>query len=371
VSGPRVIRQIFAVVIVLAFVLSNTTQSTRATDPPASTPAPSVGPESEGGAPEAPSAPDGGEPLIPDNPTVTSTESAGGVLVTYRADGWKYQQVPHGGSPGFEAVGYDDSSFLTGGAPFGTSHSGCPLGPQVRTFWGTDSDLLLRRTVNISVPLATSLAVTVTVDNDVAVYWNGELVDAPPPKEGCAGYDDYQFEIPTGEQFNENTLAVRAIDRGYASFIDVAVYPLSLGADPAERWPAGWDPNQANPTGSEAEPVNTLTGAYYTSVTDLAMPGRGIPFAFRRDYSSALPGSAALGPGWVHAYDARLTFEPDGVVYFHSETGAVIPFFDDGAGAFYPAAGVLSKLVPITGGYSLTRPDQLPCCAHTDTAMVS
>lgn len=43
----------------------------------------------------------------------------------------------------------------------------------------------------------------------------------------------------------------------------------------------------------------------------------------------------------------------------HSETGAIIPFFDDGANGFYPAIGVLSKLTRAGTGYVLTRPDLL------------
>ncbi|HYN50738.1 MAG TPA: DUF6531 domain-containing protein [Thermoleophilaceae bacterium] len=277
--------------------------------------------------------------------------------MTYRADGWKYKQVAHGGLPGFEAPGYDDSAFLTGGAPFGGGGA-CPLTSLARTAWAVNTDMLLRRTVNISAPSG-SIAITVTVDNDVEVFWNGTLMGAPPNKEGCAGYDDHQFEVPVSLQLSSNVLAIRAKDRGFATFIDVAVYPLALGATPAERWPAGWDPNQANPTDSSPDPVNTLTGAFSTSATDLTLPGRGLPFAFRRDYSSARTATGPFGPGWVHAYDARLNFEPDGTALFHAESGAIIPFFPDGVGGFYPAAGVLSKLTPVGGAYTLTRTDQV------------
>ncbi len=281
--------------------------------------------------------------------------SPGGVLVTYRADGWKYDEVSHDALQGFEAVGFDDSGFGIGGAPFGAG--GCDLGSQVRTTWDTNTDLLLRRTIDIPSP-STPLAVTVTVDNDVVVYWNGQLLGAPPPKEGCAGYDDYQFDVPTSMLLSTNTLAVRAIDRGYASFLDVAVYPSALGADPAERWPGGVDPNQTNPTGSEAEPVNTFTGAYFTSATDFQLPGRGLGFMFRRDYSSARTTGGPLGPGWVDNLGARLDFDADGNALFTSETGATIPFFADGGGGFYPAAGVLSKLSAVGSEYQVAQPDQ-------------
>ena len=364
VSEPRIMR-VCAIALVLMVLIAQGTSPTLADDPAPGTPAPAPSGGNEPPGADGNSGLDGGEqpdtaPEVGPNPELLDTlDATGGVLVGYRADGWRYRQVVHGAEPGFDEPAYDDAAWSTGGAPFGTTHTGCPLGPQVRTGWIVDTDLLLRRTIAVSEPLE-PLAVTVTVDNDVEVYWNGELLAAPPSKEGCAAYDDYQFQVPVESQLaGDNLLAVRAIDRGYASFIDVAVYPSRLGCVPAERWPGGKDPNQTNPTGSESDPVNTLTGAYYTSVTDLRLPGRGIDFEFRRDYSSGLAASGVLGPGWVHPYAAHLSFEPDGLVYYHSETGATVPFFDDGSNGFYPAIGVLSKLARAGTGYVLTRPDFL------------
>lgn len=319
-TEPR-IKRVSAVALVLSLLIVQWTSPALAVDPPAATPEPTT-PSGDEPAPDGVSDDTGSrEPsdTVPDvapNPELLTTlEAAGGVLVGYRADGWRYRQVAHGGEPTFDEPTYNDATWSTGGAPFGTTHSGCPLGPQVRTNWTVDTDLLLRRTIAVSEPLE-PLAVTVTVDNDVEVYWNGVLLAAPPFKEGCAAYDDYQFQVPVESQIaGDNVLAVRAIDRGYASFIDVAVYPSRLGCVPAERWPGGKDPNQTNPTGSESDPVNTLTGAYYTSVTDLKLRGRGIDFEFRRDYSSGLAASGVLGPGWVHPFAAHLSFEPDGLVY--------------------------------------------------------
>jgi RHS repeat-associated protein len=324
-----------------------------ATDPPAQSPSPA--PQSDDPV-SGDSASSQVNPALPDNPDLNLLQSGGGIVIPYSAEGWKYQQVTHGGLPGFQAPTFNDSSWNTGGAPFGTTHAGCPLGPTVRTLWSVDTDMLLRRNIDLTEPFG-PLAVKVTVDNGADVYWNGTLLNPTLDKEGCAAYDDYEWEVPASLQSASNVLAIRAKDRGYASFIDVTVYPLSIGAQPEERWSGGDDPNQTNPTGSESEPVNTLTGAYYTSATDFSLPGRGIGFAFGRDYSSAIASTGVLGPGWVHAYEAHLTFEPDGVVFFHTASGAITPFFEDGGGGFYPAAGVLSKLAPIVGGYRLTRPD--------------
>lgn len=113
------------------------------------------------------------------------------------------------------------------------------------------------------------------------------------------------------------------------------------------------------PVRFEAEPVNTALGNYVTSATDLALPGRGLGFAFVRTYNSLDSGSGALGLGWRHAYESRLVLNPDGSARFHAEDGAQMLFTSNGQGGFTKPPGVLSRLAPIAGGYELTRRDQV------------
>ena len=56
----------------------------------------------------------------------------------------------------------------------------------------------------------------------------------------------------------------------------------------ADEWLLGAeDSPHGNKTGRlESDPVNTATGNYTSSITDLALPGRGLPFAFTRTYNS-------------------------------------------------------------------------------------
>src|ERR1017187_6597919 len=44
--------------------------------------------------------------------------------------------------------------------------------------------------------------------------------------------------------------------------------------------------SSVNPVGMTQEPVNTATGDYFNSVTDLSVPGRGMNFNFTRSYNS-------------------------------------------------------------------------------------
>ena len=60
------------------------------------------------------------------------------------------------------------------------------------------------------------------------------------------------------------------------------------------------------PCRSEAEPVNTYTGSYYTAHTDARLGGIGLPFSFTRSYNSADTTSGPLGPGWSHSYNLYL-----------------------------------------------------------------
>jgi RHS repeat-associated protein len=54
-------------------------------------------------------------------------------------------------------------------------------------------------------------------------------------------------------------------------------------------------------------PVNTASGSLTESTVDVQMNGPGPPFAWRRSYNSRDTSSGALGVGWSHPYEAKLT----------------------------------------------------------------
>ncbi len=108
-----------------------------------------------------------------------------------------------------------------------------------------------------------------------------------------------------------------------------------------------------------AEPVNTASGNYDTQVTDLSMPGRGISLAFTRTYNSLDPTVGPLGPGWSFSYGAHLAFDAAGNATFFADDGAQYVFAANGSGGFVTPPGSTARLAPETGGYVLTRQDQL------------
>src|SRR5450759_1481491 len=146
----------------------------------------------------------------------------------------------------------------------------------------------------------------------------------------------------------------------YASWaFDGIDWAPAASAAPSRFAGAGPNPHQRNPTGAIAEPVNTWSGNYTSEVTDLTLPGRGLPFAFTRQYNSLGTTDGPLGPGWTDSYAASLTPNADGSVTFRTESGSQLPYQPDGSGGFVSPAGAFSVLAQVSGGYTVTRKDGL------------
>ncbi len=94
--------------------------------------------------------------------------------------------------------------------------------------------------------------------------------------------------------------------------------------------------------------VNTSTGNYVYSKTDLSLPGIGISFAFERAYNSQDTSTGPLGYGWNHTYNITLT-ESSGYVTVRWGDGKIEQWGPDGSGGYTPLTGVFSKLTK-TGG---------------------
>jgi RHS repeat-associated protein len=117
--------------------------------------------------------------------------------------------------------------------------------------------------------------------------------------------------------------------------------------------------NALAPSVCTADPVNSLTGAFTTSADDLSLASIGVSFDFVRSYTSADAASGRLGPGWTDNYSASLAVQPNGDVLLHGEDGQRVYFTKQADGSFVGAAGTLSTLTTITGGYKLVRHDQV------------
>ena len=63
------------------------------------------------------------------------------------------------------------------------------------------------------------------------------------------------------------------------------------------------------------DPVNLATGNYTYNHADLRIPGRGLPFEFKRSYNSKDAGiqtGKPLGFGWTHSYNLSVTVDQGG-----------------------------------------------------------
>lgn len=108
-----------------------------------------------------------------------------------------------------------------------------------------------------------------------------------------------------------------------------------------------------------SDPVNTLSGAFIHQVDDLSTPGTGISFAWSRSYTSEDPTVGRLGPGWTDSYATSLLIQGNGDVILHGDEGQQVYYTKQGDGSFVGAAGALSTLSAIAGGYKLVRSDQV------------
>jgi hypothetical protein len=191
-----------------------------------------------------------------------SPAAAATTILPYRGTGYRYLEVPSGQEPSdWQSLFFDHSSWGTGDAAFGSGGS-CPLQPTVNTHWDVNTDMLLRKPITLPAG-ARGITVSVAVDNDISVYWNGTPVGSAN-HDGCPASDDRVFSVPDNLLVaGTNLLAVRGSDNGFESFLDVSVsaeiepsadQPLtSLGAFAPSTGvvgssvSVGWDFSDADP----------------------------------------------------------------------------------------------------------------------------
>jgi RHS repeat-associated protein len=107
--------------------------------------------------------------------------------------------------------------------------------------------------------------------------------------------------------------------------------------------------------------VNTGTGAFTFSSTDLRMSGFAVPFQDVRRYSSTNTGAGSLGLGWAWTYDVRVIppAGPDPAVTVRAEDGAQVTYARNDDGSYRRPPGVRSNLSATDDGWRLATPDQI------------
>lgn len=165
-----------------------------------------------------------------------------------------------------------------------------------------------------------------------------------------ATWDDTATTLVSGDTNGRRDVFLRDRGSGSASIAVPAPQTYGIGAGEHAR----------NPTGTQADPVNSATGAMSSEVVDASMPGVGIPFEFARAYTSADTSTGPLGPGWTHSYNLTAPKDPNGDVLFRGEQGEQLRFYKQPDSTYRSDPGVLSVLKQqVSGLLTLVRVDQV------------
>jgi Cu-Zn family superoxide dismutase len=252
--------------------------------------------------------------LIATPATAASTTT----IVPYGASGYSYKVVATGAEPGFQAPSYPEVGFAAGAAAFGSGVvcCGCPLQTTVKTAWPLNTDVLVRRRIDL--PRGTSaVRIGIAIDNDVVVYWNGVRVGSLV-HEFCPERDSLVVNVPDGRvQAGTNVLAVRGVDRDGESLLDIRVSAV-VGRQAAFTLDPATDAD-GNPDGVA---FDKRSGAFFVSRVATGAISRGTlgdPTVHAFIPGVATPGQSPLAAG--------LTVR-DGKLYVAGATTGTIRIYD-------------------------------------------
>jgi RHS repeat-associated protein len=149
-----------------------------------------------------------------------------------------------------------------------------------------------------------------------------------------------------------------------ASFDD---YLYALYASPPTQSPAqaptgserlgGGNPSTSPVTHCKCQPIDTYSGNFTHTFTDISVSGRGLPLTFSHTYNAgAASQNGPLGYGWTHGYNWALSVDGSSNVTIQQENGSTVSFTPAGGGAYTAPSRVLASLVHNgDGSYTFTR----------------
>jgi YD repeat-containing protein len=128
----------------------------------------------------------------------------------------------------------------------------------------------------------------------------------------------------------------------------------------------GFNPSEACSQRCHGDPVNSVTGEFWESNTDLSLPGTGVPLSVQRSFSTYRRQVAgAFGYGWTSDVSMSLTLAPGATgssladashVQVVQENGSTVEFSRKSTGSYVAPARVLATLVRQgDGAFLLTR----------------
>jgi RHS repeat-associated protein len=171
----------------------------------------------------------------------------------------------------------------------------------------------------------------------------GELV-ATSTAAACYGYWKIVYE------FEENFSDGERLADSFTGYFLVTPEKIS----PESTWGGGNPGELPCSQACNGDPVNSATGDFSESVTDIAIPGRGPALAMSRTYSSLASYSwanSSLGRGWSTPYEASLVEDPErGEVLIRNGNGSQTVFYRKEGGTYAPPSRVLASLTKNSDG---------------------
>jgi RHS repeat-associated protein len=175
--------------------------------------------------------------------------------------------------------------------------------------------------------------------------WHASDNTEVPTSEPAACLGIWKMVYTFTETFSDKETLTDSVEVPFA----VAPSPLLASA----HWGGG---NPAEFSCSQqcyGDPVNTATGEYSESATDLAITGRGPGLQMTRTYSSAAAAaevSSPLGQGWAFSYGMSLSIDPESGDATVTNANGSRTQFDAGTEGFVAPPRVLATLVENEGG---------------------
>jgi RHS repeat-associated protein len=209
-------------------------------------------------------------------------------------------------------------------------------------YWGSEVDYAFNSAVCLGVGQDSNghLAYRASQANppDGPIAWSQYLA-GPPGQQVPCGYDKVKIDAA---QFS----------RTYIGTLPRLPTGGTFG-------PCGQTLLMKKPVNCASDPVNTATGGFVHDVTDLSLPGVGLPFAFTRTYNSLDTLSGPLGPGWTHSYATALTIKTSGDVSVRGGDGQQVEYVKQPDGSYKGDAGALATLTKPGSSFELLTNDQL------------
>ncbi len=148
-----------------------------------------------------------------------------------------------------------------------------------------------------------------------------------------------------------------------ASLVPPRIQPLVPRGDPLPA-PTNYDLlHHGAPSTSWTEfagvGANVVLGNFTLQSLDLAIPGRGLAFAFLRTYNSAILEDGPLGIGWTHSYNLSVRSETASTVLVRGADGSLDRYTLQGDGSYLAPPGIYDTLTKeADGSYTLKLKDQ-------------